>query len=197
MAKAISSTDPSTSDTITRVLPHAFSLLPHCNASSSKTRPGRRNKVPTGSNCMIRCFKDSPSCCLGGGLDGRTSSSTRIARPPMGALIQKHHRQVTFVVNAPPSKGPAIEARPKLAPMVPWYFGRLCKGTKSTKMMIAPAVVPAVPIPAMARPIIKAVDVGAAAQTIEPISKTTIVAMKVVLVAKKVCRPVGHAQSLR
>lgn len=59
-------------------------------------------------------------------------------------------------------------------------------GTKSTKMRVAPILVPALPKPAIARPTIKAVDVGAAAQMIEPTSKITIVVMKVHFVVKKV-----------
>ena len=50
-----------------------------------------------------------------------------------------------------------------------------------------PVEVPALPRPAMARPTMKAVEVGAAAQMIEPISKITTVAMKASLEGKKVC----------
>ena len=57
----------------------------------------------------------------------------------------------------------------------------------STKMTLAPVVQPALPMPATARPIIKAREVGAAAQMMEPISKTSTMAMKVHLAGKKVC----------
>lgn len=53
-------------------------------------------------------------------------------------------------------------------------------------MTIAPVVAPALPRPAMARPMMKAVDVGAAAQMMEPTSNTIIAVMKVHLVVKYV-----------
>ena len=49
-----------------------------------------------------------------------------------------------------------------------------------------PVVMPALPTPAMARPTMKAVEVGAAAQMIEPTSKTRATEMKVHLAEKKV-----------
>lgn len=123
IAKAISSDNPSARDIITRVLSQVYLLLPHCNANSNSIKPSTRNAVPTGSNCMTRCLKDSLTCFLSGGFDGRISSSTTMATPPTGILIQKHQRQVTFDAKKPPSKGPATEARPKLAAIAPWYFG--------------------------------------------------------------------------
>ena len=58
-------------------------------------------------------------------------------------------------------------------------------------MTVAPVKVPALPMPAMARPTIKAEEVGAAAQMIEPISKITTIVMKVHLAEKKVCCAMG------
>lgn len=54
-------------------------------------------------------------------------------------------------------------------------------------MTLAPVEVPALPRPAMARPTMKAVEVGASAQTMEPISKMMTVAIKACLEGKKVC----------
>lgn len=45
-----------------------------------------------------------------------------------------------------------------------------------TIRMIAPLKMPAEPIPATARPMIKAVEFGAAAQTIDPVSKMLMAA---------------------
>jgi hypothetical protein len=58
-------------------------------------------------------------------------------------------------------------------------------------MTVAPVKVPALPVPAIARPTIKAGEVGAAAQTIEPISKIKMTVMKVHLAEKKVCCAMG------
>jgi hypothetical protein len=104
----------------------------------------------------------------------------------MGRLIQKIHRQVTLVVKTPPSNGPAIEARPKTAPMAPKYFALFSKGSRSTKTMFEPVVVPAPPIPDMARPTMNAFELGAAAQMIEPMRKMPVDAMKVHLAGKYV-----------
>lgn len=52
---------------------------------------------------------------------------------------------------------------------------------------MAPVKVPALPMPAMARPTMKAGEVGAAAQMIEPTSKIVMIAMKVHLAEKNVC----------
>jgi hypothetical protein len=62
---------------------------------------------------------------------------------------------------------------PKTAPMKPMNIGRLLRGTIKVTMTVDPAVMPAVPTPAMARPIMKAVEFGAAPQMAEPTSKTT------------------------
>lgn len=51
---------------------------------------------------------------------------------------------------------------------------------------------PAVPAPAIARPTMKAAEVGAAAQTTEPISKITATVMNVHFEGKKVCRAMSY-----
>ena len=55
------------------------------------------------------------------------------------------------------------------------------------KLTSAPVNVPALPIPAMARPTMNASDDGAAAQRMEPASKITTIATKVHLAGKNVC----------
>ncbi len=59
-------------------------------------------------------------------------------------------------------------------------------------MTTAPVKVPALPAPAIARPTMKAAEVGAAAQRIEPISKSTTTVMNVHFEGKKVCRAMGQ-----
>lgn len=56
---------------------------------------------------------------------------------------------------------------------------------------------PALPTPAMARPMMKAVDVGAAAQMMEPTSNMKMSAMKAHLEGKKVCCCGGQLASRR
>jgi hypothetical protein len=54
-------------------------------------------------------------------------------------------------------------------------MGLFGSGTVCTMMIIAPEKIPDDPIPAMARPIMKALEFGAAPQMAEPISKSPIV----------------------
>ena len=62
------------------------------------------------------------------------------------------------------------EAMPKIAPTMPCHNGLLCNGTVLTIMMIAPEKTPDDPQPAIARPTMKEVELGAAPQMAEPIS---------------------------
>jgi len=52
--------------------------------------------------------------------------------------------------------------------------GRLRMGIRGIINMVPPAKIPAAPAPAMARPTMKAGELGAAPQRAEPASKTTI-----------------------
>ena len=58
-----------------------------------------------------------------------------------------------------------------MAPIIPVNAGRFCNGTENAIMINAPEKIPAEPIPAIERPMINAVDVGATPQTNEPSSK--------------------------
>ena len=81
-------------------------------------------------------------------------------------------------MNAPPRSGPATDAIAKTEPKMPWYTGRLASGMTFTMMTMAPFIMPAAPKPEMARPTIKAFDVGAAPQMTDPISKMTMMPKK-------------------
>lgn len=70
--------------------------------------------------------------------------------------------------------GPATEASPYIAPTIPTYIGRRTRGTVREIMITPPLKTPADPRPAIARPTIKAFDVGAAPQISEPSSKSAI-----------------------
>jgi hypothetical protein len=53
-------------------------------------------------------------------------------------------------------------ARPYAAPINPLYFGRSAEGTRTAMMVCEPENSPAAPIPHIARPMIKATELGAA-----------------------------------
>jgi len=68
-------------------------------------------------------------------------------------------------------RGPATLAMPYIPPISPMKIGRFSRGTVLERIKIAPVNTPAAPSPAIARPTIKAVDVGATPQISDPISK--------------------------
>jgi hypothetical protein len=61
-----------------------------------------------------------------------------------------------------------------MAPINPVYIGRFTRGTEYATIINAPEKIPALPIPAMARPIIKAMELGAIPQIRLPNSKIAI-----------------------
>ena len=64
------------------------------------------------------------------------------------------------------------EEMPNKAPMNPRKIGRFRNGTIWVTMTVEPAVIPAHPTPAMARPTMNTVESGAAPHKAEPASKT-------------------------
>lgn len=78
------------------------------------------------------------------------------------------------MVKAPPSSGPITEEIPKTAPNRPLYNGLLARGMTDTIRIIAPFIMPAVPTPAIARPMMNAIEFGAAPHSADPISKTVM-----------------------
>ena len=73
-----------------------------------------------------------------------------------------------------PSIGPIIDAMTKVAPKDPAKMLRFFNGVHCAMMMKLPPNIPAPANPWMARPMIKAIEDGAVAQTKLPISKMTI-----------------------
>jgi len=63
-----------------------------------------------------------------------------------------------------PSSGPATEAIPHIDPINPKAAGRFRRGKQYERITIAPLKSPPTPIPATARPTIKAMLLGATAQ---------------------------------
>ena len=77
-------------------------------------------------------------------------------------------------MSTPPSRGPTTDEIPTAVAMKPPYTDRLWSGTDCATITTAPENIPADPIPAIARPIIKVVEVGAAPQRADPASKMTV-----------------------
>jgi hypothetical protein len=92
-------------------------------------------------------------------------------RPPMGRLIQKHHRHEMPVVKTPPSNGPSTDAIPNAIPTKPVYKGRFAGGARKAMMVKPPVARPAHPMPAIARPTINVTELGATAHIRLPNSK--------------------------
>lgn len=73
-----------------------------------------------------------------------------------------------------------------MMPILAVKIGRLCNGTAYATTTKAPVRIPALPHPAMARPIIKVVEFWATAQRRLPISNMTTEWRKVHLTSKRV-----------
>ena len=114
---AIPNTPDSTNSAMIRPLSHAYRVPPQLRASTNETAAGATRMKPNGSSCLIFPSQDFAGLIEGGVLGTRKKSTTSDIAP-MGTLIQKHQRQVT-AVRYPPSKGPSIEASPKMAPKPP------------------------------------------------------------------------------
>lgn len=96
-----------------------------------------------------------------------------VGTPTMG-LIAKHHRHDVSVTRAPPSGGPKIVA-PTVKILMTLLTAGLCRRGKAYAIILKePAQVPPSPDPAIARPMMSAMDICAVALTMEPISNTTI-----------------------
>lgn len=63
------------------------------------------------------------------------------------------------------------EVIPNTEPRAPIYLGREARGTRKVIKRNAPAEMPAPPMPVMTRPTMSALELGAKAQTSDPISK--------------------------
>lgn len=70
------------------------------------------------------------------------------------------------------TRGPATDAIPYIPPNIARNIGLLWRGTVCAIVTRAPVKIPALPNPAMARPIIKTVEDGATPQIKDPTSNT-------------------------
>jgi hypothetical protein len=71
-------------------------------------------------------------------------------------------------------RGATTDEIPKRLPMKPVIIGRFCSGTASVMSTITPEKMPQEPSPAIALPIMKAVEFGAAPHIADPISNNTM-----------------------
>ena len=74
--------------------------------------------------------------------------------------------------------GPSTDDNPKAIPNIEAKIGRLRSGTSGSMTIIPPEKMPAEPRPAIARPMMKVVELGAAPQSADPASKITIESRK-------------------
>jgi len=72
-----------------------------------------------------------------------------------------------------------IEAMPNTAPKKPCHSGLFARGRTDSIRTIAPDMMPADPIPAIALPIMKATEFGAAPHIADPTSKRPIKPKKI------------------
>lgn len=98
----------------------------------------------------------------------KNTRTAKKAKPPKGRLIQKHQRQESLSVNAPPKRGPTTEAMPNMLDRQATYMALVSRGTEKLMMFKPPEKTADAPIPAMARPTMSIGEFLAAAHTIEP-----------------------------
>ena len=74
----------------------------------------------------------------------------------------------------PPAAGPMIEATPKAAPIMPWYFPRSRGETMSPMIAWESGCMVPIPTPWTTRAAIRKAKFGASPESAEPKLKTTI-----------------------
>lgn len=74
--------------------------------------------------------------------------------------------------------GPSTDDNPKAIPNIEVKIGRFRRGTSGSITIVPPEKMLADPKPAMARPVMKTAELGAAPQSTDPASKTTIESRK-------------------
>ena len=110
----------------------------------------------------------------------------QISRLRAWKLTQKHHRQVSLSVKAPPSNGPTTAEIPNMLESDAMKIGRCFSGTLKPTIVRPPEKRPLAPAPATARPTMSIDELLAAAHKTEPNSKITIATIYVYLTLKYV-----------
>jgi hypothetical protein len=96
-------------------------------------------------------------------------SSTKVSEEGLESQITH-----TLSVKVPPMIGPSTDEMPNVMANMELKIGRLRSGTSGSIIIMHPEKIPAEPRPAMARPIMKVTELGAAPQIAEPTSNTTV-----------------------
>lgn len=146
----------------------AFWVPPQVNARSIMKIPGMKMAPPVRSKLLIL----SPTLRLrlsGGGLKKKNMVASVTA--PGGKLIQKHHRQVAFSEKTPDKMGPRMTPSAKQLLQMPMNKGFVLGEAMSRTMVIPPVARPEAPMPATARPTMKALLVWAQPHTMLPTRK--------------------------
>jgi hypothetical protein len=79
----------------------------------------------------------------------------------------------TLSVNVPPNTGPRTLERPAAKPKKDVYTGRFRRGMSGRMIIMPPVKIPADARPVIARPMMKALEFGAAPHSAEPASRMT------------------------
>lgn len=89
-------------------------------------------------------------------------------------LIQKMNRQVSFLLSViePPTSGPTADPILYVPNTIADSIACFFKETQYDNIVVVPLTKPAAPRPETARPMMSAVEFGATAAMMEPISKT-------------------------
>lgn len=165
-------------------LPQVYVKPPHCNASNKETMAQIRNIAPAISMFFSLSLTVKWLYCRSGFVKKKNTTASETA--PNGRLIQKHHRQESRSVNAPPRIGPTTLAIPNIEDSAAMYMARFRSGTEKPIMVIPPEYNAAAPAPAIARPMMNMDELVAAAQMIDPTSNITSAERYVYLTSKYV-----------
>src|SRR5690242_11712731 len=90
-----------------------------------------------------------------------------------------NHRHEALSVKSPPSNGPTTLATPNTAPIRTWSSGLFFRGTTTIMSTIAPFIMPGLPSPATARPVMNTEELEAAPQIADPASKIVMAMRRV------------------
>jgi hypothetical protein len=149
-----------------------YSDPPHCRARKNITIEGTKMAQPGRSRELSFWRSDCGAEALSvfgldfGGWKKRMRVMTIIA--PVGRLMRKHHRQVAWLVNAPPMSGATTVPIEKTETMRPVKTGRCSMGVTIAITDNPPDTTPEPPTPAIARPTMNIVEELATPQRSEP-----------------------------
>lgn len=152
------------------------------NAMKRLVSAGMKSRLLSKSSLTIFCLNP---ILLSPGLGSENRKNvTRSATPPIGRLIQKHHRQPSDCVRDPPIMGAAIMARFSTPPKTPQKIGRRRSGRICVRIVYNPPRIPPKPTPVTALPATNMVDVVAVEQSKDPTKSIALASMNMRLTEK-------------